>query len=47
LTHPSFSSGWFRRTAGWLSSKAWPLYIQEKVHPKVLVDDLRRETESA
>jgi adenine-specific DNA-methyltransferase len=22
-----------------------PLYIQEKVHPKVLVDDLRRETE--
>ena len=22
-----------------------PLYIQEKVHPKVLIDDLRRETE--
>ena len=22
-----------------------PLYIQEKVHPKVLVDDLRRESE--
>ena len=25
---------------------AAPLYIQEKVHPKVLIDDLRRETES-
>lgn len=24
-----------------------PLYIQEKVHPKVLVDDLRRRTEAA
>ena len=22
-----------------------PLYIQEKVHPKVLIDDLRRQTE--
>ncbi|MCP3721313.1 site-specific DNA-methyltransferase [Paraburkholderia sp. CNPSo 3281] len=25
--------------------QAPPLYIQEKVHPKVLIDDLRRETE--
>ena len=24
-----------------------PLYIQEKVHPKVLIDDLRRRTEAA
>ena len=24
-----------------------PLYIQEKVHPKVLIDDLKRETEKA
>ena len=24
-----------------------PLYIQEKVHPKVLIDDLRRQTEKA
>ena len=24
-----------------------PLYIQEKVHPKVLIDDLRRQTEQA
>ena len=24
-----------------------PLYIQEKVHPKVLIDDLRRQTEEA
>ncbi len=23
-----------------------PLYIQEKVHPKVLIDDLRRQTEA-
>jgi len=23
-----------------------PLYIQEKVHPKVLIDDLRRRTET-
>lgn len=26
--------------------QAPPLYIQEKVHPKVLIDDLRRETTS-
>ncbi|HNG80590.1 MAG TPA: site-specific DNA-methyltransferase, partial [Burkholderiaceae bacterium] len=24
-----------------------PLYIQEKVHPKVLIDDLKRQTEAA
>ena len=24
-----------------------PLYIQEKVHPKVLIDDLKRRTEQA
>nr|HML31118.1 hypothetical protein [Hyphomicrobium sp.] len=24
--------------------QAPPLYIQEKVHPKVIIDDLRRET---
>ena len=24
-----------------------PLYIQEKVHPKVLIDDLKRQTEQA
>jgi adenine-specific DNA-methyltransferase len=24
-----------------------PLYIQEKVHPKVLIDDLRRQTEKS
>ena len=24
-----------------------PLYIQEKVHPKVIIDDLKRETKSA
>jgi len=24
-----------------------PLYIQEKVHPKVLIDDLRRQTEAS
>ena len=28
-----------------LSVNAPPLYIQEKVHPKVLIDDLKRETE--
>ena len=28
-----------------LMVNAPPLYIQEKVHPKVLIDDLRRETE--
>jgi adenine-specific DNA-methyltransferase len=27
-----------------LFANAPPLYIQEKVHPKVLIDDLRRET---
>lgn len=27
--------------------QAPPLYIQEKVHPKVLIDDLRRQTEKA
>ena len=27
--------------------QAPPLYIQEKVHPKVLIDDLRRQTETA
>jgi adenine-specific DNA-methyltransferase len=27
--------------------QAPPLYIQEKVHPKILVDDLRRQTEKA
>jgi adenine-specific DNA-methyltransferase len=27
--------------------QAPPLYIQEKVHPKVLIDDLRRQTEAA
>lgn len=26
--------------------KAAPLYIQEKVHPKALIDDLRRESEA-
>src|SRR6187402_3112781 len=26
--------------------QAPPLYIQEKVHPKVLIDDLRRQSES-
>src|SRR4051812_488804 len=26
--------------------QAPPLYIQEKVHPKVLIDDLRRRTEA-
>jgi len=25
--------------------QAPPIYIQEKVHPKVLIDDLRRQTE--
>src|SRR5579871_515443 len=25
--------------------QAPPLYIQEKVHPKVIIDDLRRETQ--
>lgn len=24
-----------------------PVYIQEKIHPKVLIDDLRRQTEQA
>ena len=28
-----------------LEVRAAPLYIQEKVHPKVLIDDLRRESE--
>ena len=27
--------------------QAPPLYIQEKVHPKVLIDDLKRQTEKA
>src|SRR5262245_57155381 len=27
--------------------QAPPVYIQEKVHPKVLIDDLRRRTERA
>ena len=31
---------------GELLVKAAPLYIQEKVHPKVLIDDLRRESEA-
>lgn len=31
---------------GELLVKAAPLYIQEKVHPKALIDDLRRETEA-
>jgi adenine-specific DNA-methyltransferase len=26
---------------------AWPLYIQEKVHPKVLIDDLLRESKQS
>ncbi len=26
--------------------QAPPLYIQEKIHPKVLIDDLRRQTTS-
>jgi len=32
---------------GWsdLVVNAPPLYIQEKVHPKVLIDDLKRESE--
>ncbi len=29
------------------SVEAPPLYIQEKVHPKVLIDDLRQQTEAA
>lgn len=31
---------------GELLVKAAPLYIQEKVHPKALIDDLRRESEA-
>ena len=31
---------------GDLSVRAAPLYIQEKVHPKVLIDDLKRESEA-
>lgn len=31
---------------GELLVKAAPLYIQEKVHPKTLIDDLRRESEA-
>jgi adenine-specific DNA-methyltransferase len=33
---------------GWsdLVVPAPPLYIQEKVHPKVLIDDLKRRTEA-
>lgn len=31
---------------GELLVKAAPLYIQEKVHPKALIDDLRRESET-
>lgn len=31
---------------GELRVKAAPLYIQEKVHPKALIDDLRRESEA-
>lgn len=31
---------------GELLIKAAPLYIQEKVHPKALIDDLRRESEA-
>lgn len=36
-------------TADWsdLVVSAPPLYIQEKVHPKVLIDDLARYTEAA
>jgi len=31
---------------GELTVRAAPLYIQEKVHPKVLIDDLKRESEA-
>ena len=31
---------------GELDVRAAPLYIQEKVHPKVLIDDLKRESEA-
>ena len=35
------------RTGRDLVVQAPPLYIQEKVHPKVLIDDLLRQTQSA
>ncbi len=30
---------------GALEVKAFPIYIQEKIHPRVLIEDLKRETE--
>ena len=33
--------------AAGLAVQAPPLYIQEKVHPKVLIDDLLRQTQGA
>jgi adenine-specific DNA-methyltransferase len=36
---------WRGKDDGPLDVKAPPLYIQEKIHPKALVDDLRRQTE--
>ena len=37
--------GKYERDQSELSVQAPPLYIQEKVHPKVLIDDLRRQSE--
>src|SRR5450432_2731006 len=34
-----------QQDAGDLLAQAPPIYIQEKVHPKVLIDDLLRETQ--
>lgn len=39
--------GKYQQDEGNLDVNAPPLYIQEKVHPKVLIDDLRRQTEKA
>ena len=40
-------SGQQGQNPGTFSVEALPLYIQEKVHPKVLIDDLRQQTEAA
>ena len=40
-------SGQQGQNPGTFSVDAPPLYIQEKVHPKVLIDDLRQQTEAA
>ncbi|HPF40860.1 MAG TPA: site-specific DNA-methyltransferase [Phycisphaerae bacterium] len=38
---------WRGKREGDLSVQAPPLFIQEKIHPKVLIDDLRRRTQKA